>query len=143
MRFHISIISALIAAQSSNAFAPSSLARVSQTTSLKAIGLGPGSEAEEETAIVKDDSDIVEPDHELFRESRLGKFDKKCDDWYGKILDSSKPSFLGKVSEEALRRINTLPKLAREVSSFKILTTFLFLEAVHFLTYYVGANSLS
>ena len=120
MRFNISIISALLAAQSTNAFAPPSFARVSQATSLKAIGLGPGPEAEEETAIVKeDDSHIVEPDHELFRESRLSKFDKKCDDWYGKILDSSKPSFLGKVSEEALRRINTLPKLEREVRSFK------------------------
>jgi len=99
--------------QKSGAFAPSSFTRVSQSTALKAIGLGPGKEEETKLATV-DDKDIEEPDHELFRDSRLSDFDRKCDDWYGKILNQSQPSFLGKVSEEALRRINTLPKLERE-----------------------------
>ena len=124
MRFNSAVIStfcALIGIQTSSSFAPSFTTRVSKPSNLNAIGLGPG--PEEETKLVKEpdvkEEDIVEPDHELFRESRLSDFDRTCDEWYGKILNTSQPSFLGKVSEEALRRITTLPKLEREVSKYK------------------------
>lgn len=83
------------------------------------IGLGPDAEElkrlENEAA---EDENIVEPDHELFRFSRLSDFDKECDCWYESLLGSDKPSFLGKVSEEAERRIRTLHKLERNVSFF-------------------------
>jgi len=125
MKFNSAIVSiacAFVGTQQADAFAPSSFAsRVYQKTALKAIGLGP---SEEETALEQQETIVwagnanvtmVEPDHELFRDTRLSDFDRECDAWYGKMLHPDQPSFLGKVSEEALRRINTLPKLERPV----------------------------
>jgi|AntRauTorckE5430_2_1112549.scaffolds.fasta_scaffold17314_2 hypothetical protein len=125
MKFNNSVLSLLVTfagLHSSLAFTPAfSVAkpncRTNQQSALEAIGLGPGAEEKaQELAAVDDDKDeIEEPDHELFRDTRLGKFDKQCDDWYGNILKQDQPSCLGKVSEEALRRINTLPKLEKKV----------------------------
>jgi hypothetical protein len=88
------------------------------STSLKvSIGIGP-SEEEQSQLLEKSSKEelIEEPNHDLFRDSRLTEFDKKCDEWFGNMLQSDAPSFLGKISEEALRRINTLCPLEREVS---------------------------
>lgn len=88
-----------------------------RSTSLKvSIGLGP-SEEEQKQLVEKraKEEKIEEPNHELFRDSRLTEFDKQCDEWFGNMLQSDAPSFLGKVSEEALRRLNTLCPLEREV----------------------------
>ena len=90
----------------------------SSSTSLKvSIGIGP-SEEEQSQLLEKSSREelIEEPNHDLFRDSRLTEFDKKCDEWFGNMLQSDAPSFLGKISEEALRRINTLCPLEREVS---------------------------
>ena len=77
------------------------------------IGLGPGSEEDQLQKPVVDEEIIPEPNHELFRDSRLTEFDKQCDSWYGTMLTGK--SFLGPVSEEARRRLNTLVKLERQV----------------------------
>jgi hypothetical protein len=78
-----------------------------------AIGLGPGADEDQIQKTVGEAEDIPEPDHELFRDSRLSDFDKQCDAWYGSLLTGD--SFLGPVSEEASRRIKTLVKLERQV----------------------------
>ena len=90
-------------------------------TALKvSIGLGPGAEEEKQVAQTADEEKVplVEPDHELFRDSRLTDFDRQCDSWYESLLvgGDSEGSFLGKVSEEAMRRVKTLHKLERNVS---------------------------
>lgn len=124
MKFSSSVVSILFAAlgaQHAAGFSPSISRGVAnyQSSALKvSVGLGPEAEAEEEGKVVvakeEEEVEIVEPDHELFRDSRLSDFDRQCDTWYGSILKTDEPSFLGKVSEEALVRINTLPKLERE-----------------------------
>lgn len=115
MKFSTSVLialSALTGTQNALAFAPTSF--VARRTALGAIGLGPAeAEGKAEKAV---EEEIEEPDHELFRDSRLTEFDKQCDDWYGKMLKQGQPSYLGKVSEEARLRLNTLPKLEQEVS---------------------------
>eukprot|EP00566_Odontella_aurita_P007426 CAMPEP_0113570142 /NCGR_PEP_ID=MMETSP0015_2-20120614/24803_1 /TAXON_ID=2838 /ORGANISM="Odontella" /LENGTH=706 /DNA_ID=CAMNT_0000472887 /DNA_START=133 /DNA_END=2253 /DNA_ORIENTATION=- /assembly_acc=CAM_ASM_000160 len=90
------------------------------------IGLGPGEDevaADEEAAAPSGDDDsaeIEEPDHELFRTSRLSKADEKCDEWFGSLLGAEDEEgqmngmILGEISEEARRRILTLPELKRE-----------------------------
>jgi hypothetical protein len=96
---------------------PLSAIRTKEDTALQiSVGLGP--EAEEKKEVAQSNQEFVsqdEPDHELFRDSRLTDFDRQCDDWYGSLLGTGKPSFLGEVSKEAERRINTLPKLERNV----------------------------
>lgn len=124
----ITIIISLSMSRKSRAFStPSSVCKVCrQETSLRvSVGLGPEAEGKrDQVKIAQEDIEeeehIVEPDHELFRESRLTEFDRACDDWYSRILKQGEPSMLGKVSEEALRRILTLPKLEREVSDSAI-----------------------
>ena len=82
------------------------------------IGLGPDAEEEKKIAeAAAEKAPLVEPDHELFRDSRLTDFDRQCDSWYESLLGTNnEQSFLGEVSEEALRRIKTLHKLERNVS---------------------------
>lgn len=107
---------ALIAVKEASSFAPLIQPTKFHQTSLRAIGLGPSEDevAALDSKVEEDEKEpIVEPDHESFRESRLSDFDKKCDEWYGNILKSNDPSFLGKVSEEALRAVTTLVKLER------------------------------
>ncbi len=81
------------------------------------IGLGPDAEEAKKAEEAKEEkkATLIEPDHELFRDSRLTDFDRQCDSWYESLLGTT-PSFLGEVSEEALRRIKTLHKLERNVS---------------------------
>jgi hypothetical protein len=121
----IAILVSLSSLKESSAFStPSSLCQVChrQETSLRvSVGLGPEAEGKKDQVTLavegEEEGHIAEPDHELFRESRLTAFDRACDDWYGRILKQEQPSLLGKVSEEALHRILTLPKLEQEVSS--------------------------
>jgi hypothetical protein len=120
MKFSTSVLIALSALTGTHnvlafafAFAPTSI--VARRTALGAIGLGPA-EAEEQIEKVPEE-EIEEPDHELFRDSRLTTFDKQCDNWYGDMLKQGEPSYLGKVSEEAKLRLNTLPKLEQQVSN--------------------------
>ena len=102
-----------------NGFAPSfesflpGIQGCSESTLFVSIGLGPGADEDQIQKTVVETEDLPEPDHELFRDSRLSDFDKKCDAWYGSLLSGE--SFLGAVSEEASRRINTLVKLERQV----------------------------
>ena len=80
------------------------------------IGLGPDAD-EATTSVEKKEEEAVEfpeIDHESFRTSRLTDFDKQCDDWFGAILGNGKGN-LGAISEEALKRINTLPALTKQV----------------------------
>jgi len=101
-----------------NGFAPSfesflpGIQGCSESTLFVSIGLGPGADEDQIQKTVVETEDLPEPDHELFRDSRLSDFDKKCDAWYGSLLSGE--SFLGAVSEEASRRINTLVKLERQ-----------------------------
>jgi len=97
-----------------------------KTTLQVTVGLGPG--AEEKELKVKEGtarSDVLlrpsgivrvelleEPDHELHRLDRMTDFDYKCDEWYGSLL-SGEGSFLGEVSEDALRRIHTPVELKK------------------------------
>ena len=101
------------------------LRRARQQSKLNvSIGLGPGEEAADAPVEnAQEPEEIEAPDYELTRDSRLSEFDRECDSWYGNILKADQPSFLGKVSEEALRRINTLPKLERPVSGLHILVS--------------------
>lgn len=115
----LSILLAVAASKTSYSFTPLSFPRSPccyKDTGLKvSIGLGPEAENREDIVQVsQENEEIVEPDHELFRETRLTEFDRTCDDWYSRILKQGEPSHLGKVSEEALRRILTLHKLERE-----------------------------
>ena len=121
----LAILISLSVSRNADAFCtPSSLYKVChKDTSIRvSVGLGPEAEGKGEQVKIKEEKKkeeevlIAEPDHELFRESRLTQFDRACDDWYGRILKQGEPSLLGKVSEEALRRILTLPNLEREVS---------------------------
>lgn len=129
MKFNKSVLALLClvqGAQESLAFAPSKFVSKSvsrQQSKLNvSIGLGPGEEAADAPVEkVQEPEEIEAPDYELTRDSRLSEFDRECDSWYGNILKADQPSFLGKVSEEALRRINTLPKLERPVSELLIL----------------------
>ena len=129
MKFNQSVLALLClvqGAQESLAFAPSKFVSKSvsrQQSKLNvSIGLGPGEEAADAPIEkVQEPEEIEAPDYELTRDSRLSEFDRECDSWYGNILKADQPSFLGKVSEEALRRINTLPKLERPVSELLIL----------------------
>ena len=122
MKFSSNIITSLLATLGTvglaRAFAPGVNKQVSvrADTILKvSVGLGPDAE-EDEVVKAADEEVLVEPDHELFRDSRLATFDKQCDDWFGSMLGKDEPSFLGEVSEEAGRRLNTLHKLERNVS---------------------------
>jgi len=87
-------------------------------TSLRvSVGLGPEADEKDKAAITPEEAKepLVEPDHELFRDSRLSNFDKECDTWFGNMLGKDDDQFfLGKVSEEASRRIRTLNKLERD-----------------------------
>lgn len=77
------------------------------------IGIGP-----DEEPAVRDDKAVSYdvPDHEAFRTSRLSKFDETCDGWYGALLGGEdSPSFLGKISEEARKKIVTPVKLVNEL----------------------------
>lgn len=129
MKFNQSVLALLClvqGAQESLAFAPSKFVSKSvsrQQSKLNvSIGLGPGEEAADvPVEKAQEPEEIEAPDYELTRDSRLSEFDRECDSWYGNILKADQPSFLGKVSEEALRRINTLPKLERPVSELHIL----------------------
>lgn len=129
MKFNQSVLALLClvqGAQESLAFAPSKFVSKSvsrQQSKLNvSIGLGPGEEAADvPVEKAQEPEEIKAPDYELTRDSRLSEFDRECDSWYGNILKADQPSFLGKVSEEALRRINTLPKLERPVSELHIL----------------------
>lgn len=90
----------------------------SKVTALNAIGLGPKSEEEESTEVAAEVVEVVEeipePDHELFRTSRLTEFDASCDEWFQNILgDDSAESFLGKVSADAASVLNTPVELKR------------------------------
>lgn len=78
------------------------------------IGLGP--DADETASLEKDDKDavIAEVDSEPFRTSRMSDFDSKCDDWYDAILGDNSNSNMGPISEEAMKRIKTLPALERK-----------------------------
>lgn len=55
---------------------------------------------------------LEEPDHELHRMDRMTDFDIKCDEWYGSLL-TGEGSFLGEVSEDAMRRITTPVELKK------------------------------
>jgi hypothetical protein len=117
----LSILIAFSALKDTSAFAftPYSLPRVRyHDTALRvSVGLGPEPEGKESQEVTTSQSDdTVEPDHELFRDSRLSDFDRACDEWYSRMFKQGEPSLLGKVSEEARCRILTLPKLEREVS---------------------------
>ena len=98
--------------QPTKSFKPSSSLHVS-------IGLGPGGEKVE-----RDSTDKMvyeEPDHELYRKSRLSKFDEKCDSWYSTLLgnnESEKKLGLGKISENALECLLTPVELKDEVGSY-------------------------
>jgi len=105
---------------SPNAFVPrnivSSLGTLRKKSSLNvSVGLGPEEKQEERLASeeVEVKVEVPEPDHELFRTSRLTPFDKKCDDWYGSLL-SGEGCFLGEVSTDAWQRINSLVELKRK-----------------------------
>lgn len=127
MKFNSNILPTLLASFTlvgkTVAFSPIGSSRqavVSSSSALKvSIGLGPDAE-EEKAVVVADEAEekepLVEPDHELFRDSRLTDFDRKCDSWFASLLGpDDKPSFLGEVSEDAQRRIRTLHKLERNV----------------------------
>lgn len=93
------------------------------STSLKvSVGIGPSEEEQQMMEKAKNEKkqSVVEPDHELFRGTRLTEFDKKCDDWYAKILQADAPTFMGEISQEALRRIHTLVPLEKQVRSFTL-----------------------
>eukprot|EP00560_Eucampia_antarctica_P007556 CAMPEP_0197827626 /NCGR_PEP_ID=MMETSP1437-20131217/4355_1 /TAXON_ID=49252 ORGANISM="Eucampia antarctica, Strain CCMP1452" /NCGR_SAMPLE_ID=MMETSP1437 /ASSEMBLY_ACC=CAM_ASM_001096 /LENGTH=684 /DNA_ID=CAMNT_0043428547 /DNA_START=62 /DNA_END=2116 /DNA_ORIENTATION=+ len=79
------------------------------------IGLGPDADeaAVEEKSPKSPPAVVPEVDHELFRTSRLTKFDEKCDDWFDSILGDGNGS-MGTISEEALKRLNQLPALKRQ-----------------------------
>lgn len=102
-------------------------------TALSAIGLGPSEEeavAETEAVLAsakmeKVEMEVVEPNHEDFRMSRLSKMDHKCDAWYGALLgDEADGGHLGAASVEARRRIMTLPELKKAVSRGSALLLF-------------------
>jgi len=89
------------------------------TSSLHAIGLGPGEDEESSFVAIAEQPVVpeVETDHEQYRTSRLTKIDEQCDEWYGALLGTSdETTYLGDVSVEARRRILTLPELKRAVS---------------------------
>lgn len=142
MKFNQSVLALLClvqGAQESLAFAPSKFVSKSvsrQQSKLNvSIGLGPGEEAADAPVEkVQEPEEIEAPDYELTRDARLSEFDRECDSWYGNILKANQPSFLGKVSEEALRRINTLPKLERPVSELLILSS-IYIAEMNMLMY--------
>jgi len=97
---------------------------VRRKTKLGAIGLGPEKDDILKDKAVKNDiifrpfenveaEIVVEPDHELHRLDRMTDFDKKCDEWYGTLLDGE-GSFLGDVSADALRRLTTPVELKKQ-----------------------------
>jgi len=107
-----------------HAFVPSDLpSRIMTTNSMRRntklynIGLGPepdnvifspnGPVGDIEVEIVE------EPDHELYRTARMTDFCKTVDEWYGSLL-TGEGSFLGEVSADALKRIETPVKLKKE-----------------------------
>lgn len=117
-----SLLASLILAKKTVAFSPivrSSRQTVFSSSSALKVSIGLGPEAEEEKAIVTADGaeekkPLVEADHELFRDSRLSDLDKICDTWFASLLGpDDKPTFLGKVSEDAQSRVRTLHKLER------------------------------
>ena len=82
------------------------------------IGLGP-----EEKSTQTDNRIILGEDgqplphitnHEPYRTTRLTKADIAADEWYASLLESSSPSFLGKVSTLAQERIVTPVPLVDE-----------------------------
>jgi len=81
-----------------------------------AFGLGPKQLSEEEQAnyFEQEQIDYAEPDHELFRKSRLTKIDQQADDWFASLLgnvdngnDSMDRYPLGDVSKNVMKRILT------------------------------------
>lgn len=118
----ISGIEAFVPARNGLNFGIEKTLQTKSTALQVSIGLGPDAEEEKKAKEVKDETPkapLVEPDHELFRDSRLTDFDRQCDSWYESLLGTGdEASFLGEVSEEALRRIKTLHKLERNVSFF-------------------------
>lgn len=100
-----------------HAFAPGLLTRsASRSTPLGvSIGLGPEEKKDSVDQTQQEEEEkepLVEPDHELFRDSRLTDSDRQCDTWFASLL-GNESGFLGKVSEEASRRLHTLNKLER------------------------------
>ena len=54
------------------------------------IGLGPDAEEEKKIAEAPAQKEpLIEPDHELFRDSRLTDFDRQCDSWYESLLGTN------------------------------------------------------
>lgn len=119
MKFSLPIFLASLGV--ANSFAPlyqgRSTAILPNTKTALQVSIGLGPEAEEQGTAQEtpqEEVEVVIPDSELFRDSRLTDFDRKCDDWYGALL-GDRQSFLGPVSEEACRRLDTLVKLDRPV----------------------------
>lgn len=80
------------------------------------VGLGPGEGTKEkDKSLYQGRPEIFyeEPDHELFRQSRMTKFDKKSDAWFSTLLGTT-PS-LGRVSQQTLDTIHTPVPLKDEV----------------------------
>jgi len=83
-----------------------------------AFGLGPVEEVEE---VVKKEEEIIdyeEPDHELYRKSRLSKSDKQADAWFtsllGNVDQENRDYPLGNVSKNIMKRILTPVKLQQD-----------------------------
>jgi len=89
------------------------------TTHLNAIGLGP--DEDEAAALASAAAGVateVSPQEvvnsEEYRTSRLTRQDEIIDEWYASLLGGSdEPTHLGRISQEARRRILTLPELKR------------------------------
>mmetsp|Transcript_22027 Transcript_22027/g.47797 ORF Transcript_22027/g.47797 Transcript_22027/m.47797 type:complete len:726 (-) Transcript_22027:56-2233(-) len=87
----------------------------SSSTSLYQIGLGPGEEETATAITIKESERIILGEdglplphitnHEPFRTDRLSDSDKLADDWFGALLNSPGPSFLGQISASAKERI--------------------------------------
>lgn len=89
------------------------LPRISTIPLHVSIGLGPGPGEEQAQKSAEEEKLVYEePDHELYRKSRMSDFDEKCDAWFASLLGSS-PS-LGKISEQVQTRLSTPVELKEE-----------------------------
>lgn len=79
------------------------------------VGLGPGEDAtaEKDGELTEALPVVEEPDHELYRQSRLTETDKKCDAWFTALLGTT-PG-LGEISQKTLDKIRTPVELKDEV----------------------------